>query len=342
MTKPPMISIIIPVRNEAKALPALLTELFQQEYDPELCEILVADGCSTDGTQQIVESCAQSSPVRVSLLSNPAIKSSGGRNAGFAASNGDIILFLDGHCHVPSRTLLADTVRILQSTGAECLCRPQPLIAPQSSATGSAISAVRASTLGHGRDSLIYDLTHSGYVDPSSSGATYTRDALLKVGPYDERFDACEDVELNTRIKLAGMRAYTDPSLAVYYEPRSSVHGLFKQMVRYGRGRIRLAGKHHGTLSVAMLAPLFLLLFALAAAASIFVGGPLRIVMLSLAFLYPAVVLAASIQLGLRGIPRCYWQAPVIYLAIHFGLGCGMLLELVSLRWLAVRSPAKA
>ena len=334
MTKPPFISIVIPVRNEEKVLPGLLAEILNQEYDPSLFEVLVADGQSTDGTQQIVEKVAAAAPCHVRLIDNPGIKSSAGRNAGVAVARGDIILFLDGHCHLPSRTLLADTVNIMQSSGAECLCRPQPLIAPQASATGQAIAAVRASQLGHGRDSLIYDLNYSGYVDPSSSGATYTKQALQAVGPYDERFDACEDVELNTRIRKAGFRAYTHPSLAVYYEPRGSVSGLFRQMVRYGRGRIRLAGKHPDTWSPATLAPMFLLLLAFGLLGSLFLGGAPRDIFLIITAIYLAVVLAASLQLGLRGNSRCFWQAPILYAAIHFGLGWGMLLELVSLRWL--------
>jgi succinoglycan biosynthesis protein ExoA len=334
VTAPPFISIVVPVRNEEKALPELLAEMLNQEYDPNSFEVLVADGRSTDNTRQIVEEVAASNQGRVKLVDNPGIKSSAGRNAGVAAARGDIILFLDGHCHLPSRTLLADTVSILESSGAECLCRPQPLIAPQASATGRAIAAVRASTLGHGRDSLIYDLNYSGYVDPSSSGATYTKQALQAVGPYDERFDACEDVELNTRIRKAGFRAYTHPSLAVYYEPRSTVIGLFRQMVRYGRGRVRLAGKHPDTWSLATLAPMFLFLFGCGLIVSLFTGGIAETLLLSLAAIYLAAVLAASVQLGLRGNPRCFWQGPILYPAIHFGLGWGMLLELLSLRWL--------
>jgi succinoglycan biosynthesis protein ExoA len=337
VTAPPFISIVIPVRNEEKALPGLLAEILNQEYDSNLFEVLVADGQSTDGTREIVERVAASTSGQVRLLENPGVKSSAGRNAGVAAARGDIILFLDGHCHLPSRTLLADTVSMMQSSGAKCLCRPQPLIAPLASATGRAIAAVRASKLGHGRDSLIYDLSYSGYVDPSSSGATYTRQALQAVDPYDERFDACEDVELNTRIRKAGFRAYTHPSLAVYYEPRSTVAGLLRQMVRYGRGRIRLAGKHPDTWSLGTLAPMFLLLFGFGLIVSLFTGGIAEILFLSLAAIYLVAVLAASVQLGLRGHARCYWQGPVLYPAIHFGLGWGMLLELLSLRWLRMK-----
>lgn len=332
MTRTPFISVIIPVRNEEKALPALLKELLQQAYDSGRFEVIVADGRSTDHTRKSVEEIAATSPVRVKLVDNPGVKSSAGRNAGIAAAQGDIILFIDGHCHLPSRTLLADTVKLMEATSAECLCRPQPLLAPEASPTGRAIAAVRASTLGHGCDSLIYDLTYSGFVDPSSSGATYTRRALDAAGSYDENFDACEDVELNTRIRKAGIQAYTHPSLAVYYEPRRTVSGLFRQMVRYGRGRIRLARKHPDTWSAATLAPMFFLLLAVAFLVSLWIGGITRMLFVGAAVVYLVIVGVASVQLGLHGNRRCFWQAPILYAAIHFGLGWGMLLELLRIK----------
>ena len=72
---------------------------------------------------------------------------------------------------------------------------------------------------------------------------------------YDESFDACEDVEFNTRVAEAGYKAYTDPRLSVYYEPRNSFRGLFRQMMRYGIGRVRLARKHPESASMSQWAP---------------------------------------------------------------------------------------
>src|SRR5579875_3776875 len=249
MTDKPTISIVVPVRNEALTLPSLLESLVEQDFPPNAFEIIVADGRSTDATRALVLDFAAKSAVAVSLVDNPGIRSSAGRNAGVAAARGEFIVFIDGHCRIPSRNLLRSTVALFQETRADCLCRPQPLLAPPGSWLGSVVAAARASTLGHGRDSLIYDMTAAGFVDPASSGASYRRSVFSAIGVYDERFDACEDVEFNTRVRKAGMLAYTDPRLAVYYEPRSSLRALLRQMVRYGRGRVRLMTKHPDTVS---------------------------------------------------------------------------------------------
>jgi glycosyltransferase involved in cell wall biosynthesis len=342
MAPRPKISVIIPVRNEAASLPALLKQLVAQDLDSQSFEIIVADGRSHDTTRAVVEKFSAASRVCVRLVDNPGILASAGRNAGVAAAQGDVILFLDGHCYLPYNSLLRDTLQLLDSTHAQCLCRPQPLLAPTSSATGRIIAAVRASTLGHGRDSLIYNMQLSGFVDPASSGATYRREVFVALGPYDERYDACEDVEFNTRVRKAGMQAYSDPRLAVHYEPRPTISGLFKQMMRYGRGRIRLAAKHPETLSLTGLIPLFLLLLGALMLTSLPFHSTVRVILLSGTALYFLAVLAASLQLTREHGVRCLWQGPAAYLAVHLGLGAGMLEEILSFRWIGFRKRSAA
>ena len=251
----PKISVILPVRNEVRSLGRLLDQLLQQTYPADRFEILIADGRSNDGTRELVERKASTAAVAIRVVDNPGIRSGAGRNAGVAAATGEIILFIDGHCEIPSPHLLQDTVNLLEETGADCLCRPQPLIAFSPQGVGRIIADVRASALGHGRDSLIYNMSHSGFVHPASSGATYRRPVFERLGMYDESFDACEDVEFNTRVAAAGYKAYTDPRLSVYYEPRNSFRGLFRQMMRYGIGRVRLARKHPESASLSQWAP---------------------------------------------------------------------------------------
>lgn len=331
------ISIIMPVRNEAKSLPGVLRQLQEQEINPAEVEIIIADGCSEDATVAVAEQAAKSSRLDIRVVPNNAIRSSAGRNAGFRVARGEVIVFLDGHCYLPSKKLLADTLRLIELTGADCLCRPQPLFAPSAAVPGRVIAAARASWLGHGLDSLIYNIELSGFVDPASSGATYRRSALEAIGPYDEQFDACEDVELNVRLRKAGMRAYTHPSLAVYYEPRGTLRGLFAQMLRYGRGRVRLAARHPDTLSPGVIAPAILVPAAAAAAASIFLPGAIKLLLAAPFVLYLIIVVLASIQLTAKNGLSYLFLGPLAYLATHFGLGCGLFAEFFSFRWLKWR-----
>jgi succinoglycan biosynthesis protein ExoA len=329
----PLISVILPVRNEARSLSALLTSLTQQNFPARDFEIIVADGGSTDNTRDLVRQFASHSPMTVKLIDNPGIRSGPGRNAGLHAARGKFILFIDGHCHIPSNDLLRDTASIFEDTHADCLCRPQPLLAPTSSSFGAAVATVRASALGHGRDSLIYDMTVSGFVDPASSGAAYRHSVFTAIGNYDERFDACEDVELNTRVRKSGMKSYTDPRLAVFYEPRTNLLSLFKQMTRYGRGRVRLMLKHPDCASITQIMPAILVAWIAAVALFSVVRVPaltgLLFAFATPVLLYVLAVVVSSVGLVRKSGIRLLFQAPVIYGAIHLGLGVGIWAEVL-------------
>src|SRR5687768_15128787 len=75
----PMISVIVPVRNEGRFIAGTLEQLLAQDYPAERFEVLVADGDSTDDTRAIVTACA-SRHANLRLLDNPKRWSSAGRN----------------------------------------------------------------------------------------------------------------------------------------------------------------------------------------------------------------------------------------------------------------------
>jgi succinoglycan biosynthesis protein ExoA len=243
--------VVLPILNESRDIGRLLGELLEQESVPGGFEVLVADGGSTDDTRAIVgrirdrtaHSGAGAPPIR--LLDNPRRLSSAGRNVGAAAATGEFVLFLDGHCALSRNDYLRRLVEIFEQTGADCLSRPQFLNQLKAGAWATAIANARHSWLGHSPGSDIYGCK-PGETDPRSAGAAYRRERWAELGGYDERFDACEDVEFNHRIAEAGLLSHGHPDLVVYYRPRGSVRGLYRQMFRYGRGRARLMGKHPG------------------------------------------------------------------------------------------------
>src|SRR5260370_23779886 len=77
--RPPFISVIVPIRNEAAFIEKTLSQLVNQDYDPDRFEILVADGRSTDETPSLVRQIA-SHHSQVRLLINRQRLSSAGRN----------------------------------------------------------------------------------------------------------------------------------------------------------------------------------------------------------------------------------------------------------------------
>ncbi len=336
----PFLSVVMPVRNEEACIGTILDSLLQQDYNPERFEILVCDGLSSDRTPQIVAQYEAKTAGRVRLVANPARLSSAGRNCGVRASRGDIVIFVDGHCSIPSKAMLSNVAGVYSSTVADVLCRPQPLSANLTSAVQKAICQARSSTIGHGRDSTIFSLTQRAYIAPDSSGAIYRREVFDRVGFYDESFDACEDVEFNVRCREAGMLAYTSPGITVEYEARRSLGGLWKQMMRYGRGRVRLYRKHPESFSIAALAPaLFLLLLASSLALSVVSPYSLGFAAVLLAS-YAIAIMVSSIPAALKHGPRIGVLTMLSFVCIHFGLGFGFLREIVKPHVSAVAHPS--
>ena len=323
MQELPLVSVVVPVRNEEKFISRTLTQIVEQDYPRDKLEILVVDGMSEDGTEEIVKEIAKQYQF-VKLLENPQRLSSSGRNIGVRNSKGDILIFIDGHCYIPSGLFLRGMVDIFEKTQAFCLCRPAPPNPPDISSFQSAVALARNSFLGHGLDSTIYT-QKEGWVDPVSSGAIYKREIFEKVGCFDESFDACEDVEFNFRIREAGLRGYTSPELTILYYPRDNLRGLFRQMWRYGQGRLKFMRKHKNAISLGQLIPsIFIALLPF-----LFVVGLFKMYFIDVFFLLLCCYVLAVFYFSLRLSTEHGWKyilhLPWIYFVIHFGLGLGFI-----------------
>jgi succinoglycan biosynthesis protein ExoA len=205
--------------------------------------------------------------------------------------------------------------------------RPQPLKCDDPTPFQSAVAAARTSWLGHNPDSDIYS-SEARFVPADNVAVAYRRDVFDLMGEFDETFDACEDVEFNTRVRRAGLTCYFTPAVAVEYEPRGTLGGLFYQMARYGRGRARLARKCPATITgPSLVPPAWLVALVLGGFAAV-AWWPLGLAALDSLAVYLFVVLAESVRLGRTGAPA--WRLPMVFAAIHVGFGWGYLRELAA------------
>ena len=334
------VSVVLPVLNEAADLPRLLDQLNAQLTPPGGFEVLVVDGGSTDGTRELVLARSREWPL-LRLIDNPGRRSSPARNLGARAARGEVVLFVDGHCSIPRSDYLLRLVTIFSESGAACLCRPQPLTGlAESRPWARAIAIARHSPLGHHPDSDIYG-TEPRVTQPHSAGAAYRREIFERVGGFDERFDACEDVEFNHRVDQAGFRAYVHPDLAVDYRPRESLTAFFRQMFRYGRGRGRLGVRHPELMPRALVlasvlgAGTLLLLF--------FTGGRRGLVLFLTAVIAWMLICLAEGQR--QGALKDGFRAGVALAVVHVGLTLGFwrgLLDFKRFRGTAVSGPGLA
>lgn len=92
------ISVVIPVFNESETIPSALESL---SAFPELCEIIIVDGGSSDGTREFLES---SLPVLARLVNS--VRGRGNQlNAGSRTAAGDVLLFLHADTRLPRNAI---------------------------------------------------------------------------------------------------------------------------------------------------------------------------------------------------------------------------------------------
>jgi len=323
----PFISIVVPIRNEEDFIAATIAELQTQKYPDDRVEILVCDGLSDDRTREIVSAIAEADS-RVKLLDNPKRRSSAGRNVGFQSARGDIAIVIDGHVKIGHTDLLANLARCAVESGADCFGRPQPLIPSEPGGWAEAIAHGRASKLGHSPASFIHS-GHEGFAPAASMGAAYRRHVFEKIGYVDETFDACEDLDFNTRVDEAGLRCFTSPSLTVYYYARQSIRGLFWQMYRYGFGRYKYLRKHPTTLSPYQLAPALLVLNVLLIPVWALIAPLLMWVGIAATAFYGLVSSLVAFSLARQTTWKHLARYLVIFPTIHSGIGVGWLMSLL-------------
>jgi succinoglycan biosynthesis protein ExoA len=322
------VSVVVPVRNEAACIRRTLLGLASQEFPSREYEILVIDGASDDGTPAIVAECLLFIP-NLHLLDNPKRLASAGRNIGVRNARGDFVVIVDGHCQVRDPYYLTRLVEAFETSGADTLGRPQPLRADKPTSFQRAVAAARTSWLGHNPDSHIYS-DQAGFVAPDNVAVAYRREVFDRVGLFDESFDACEDVEFNTRVHRAGLTCYFTPAIAVEYQPRATFRGLVYQMMRYGRGRARLGRKHPATISVpSLVTPIWLLWLIVGGLVGMF-WTPAAVAVLSTAAAYLLVVLTESMRVWWTTPRVSLWRLPPVFAAIHLGFGWGYLRETVA------------
>lgn len=317
----PFVSIVLPIRNERASIEGCLASIAAQEYPPELMELLVVDGMSTDGTRQIVKKVLNGkSSLSGRLLDNPKLVVPAGLNVGILAARGSAIVRVDGH------TILApDYVRqgidVLMKTGAKNV---GGLMTPVGEGlVGEAIALAHNLRFGLGGGSF-HLATEETDADTVYMGI-FRREVFDRVGLFDEDLIRNQDIELNGRIRSGGGRVVLSPRVRSIYHCRSSLGALWKQNYANGKWLLRTWLKNHRALSVRHFVPLgFVLALGLAVLACLlWPGGWPALVLLVGA--YALCSLAASIRAASEHGWRYAAILPAVFATLHVSYGAGSL-----------------
>jgi succinoglycan biosynthesis protein ExoA len=318
----PPVSVVMPVRNEARDLLESVEQILGQEYGGEL-EVVLAVAPSTDGTERIADELAAADP-RVRVVANPVGRTPAGLNAAIAAARHDVIVRVDGH-GILTPGYVTRAVQLLESTGAANV--GGVMLAVGQSGFEQAVAHAYRSRVGLG-SAQFHVGGEEGPADSLYLGV-FRREVLEGLGGFDEHFHRAQDWELNHRIRSSGGVVWFSPDLGVTYRPRSSWVDLVQQFFHTGRWRREVIRRHPETVSPRYLAPPTVTAAVLVGTVAGVAGAVTATPWLRWGWLaplgYAAGVTVAS-QLGTRELS---WRArawlPAVLATIHLGWGSGFL-----------------
>ncbi len=220
------ISVICPVLNEKKLIKDVVETLLLMP--PIEKQIIYIDGGSIDGTYEYIEKVAKTDS-KIELLKNEHRYVSYALNLAIPKCNGEIIVRVDAHSQYAKDYLLkilstfhhVDTDIVGGPTRTRFLTQSQ-----------EAIAHVISHKFGIG-GSKVHDKEYEGYTDSVTFGA-WKHDVFNRIGLFDERLIRNQDDEFHYRALNLGLKIYQNPEIKVWYYPRETFSGLFKQYFQYG------------------------------------------------------------------------------------------------------------
>lgn len=114
-----MLSIIIPVLNEAATITNLLTHLVENNSEENESEIILVDGGSSDGTRAVIKHFAHLNAANVKLISSEKGRAKQ-MNAGATNATGTILYFLHADSYPPKNFDLYILSEIKKGNPAGC------------------------------------------------------------------------------------------------------------------------------------------------------------------------------------------------------------------------------
>ncbi len=240
------ISVVVPTRDRPEELAACLESLAALREQP--LEIIVVDNSpgASPATRQVVASFE-----KVRYVAEPRRGSSAARNAGVAASRGELIAFVDDDetVHPDWLAWLAGGFRDPRVGLVTGLVLPAELATEAQQIFEQRYSFARG-YVARTFDADLYRATRSRGVPVweigGSGNMAIRRDVFERLEGFDERLGAgraggCEELELFYRALAAGWSCRYEPRAVTHHRHRRDMASLKRQLRAYMRGHVAAA-----------------------------------------------------------------------------------------------------
>jgi succinoglycan biosynthesis protein ExoA len=332
------VSVVVPCRNEAVRIAALLDAIRSQETP--VLEIVVVDTGSTDGTVDIV-GCYQrrhsDPPLR--CLSHPGAGIAEAVNSGIEAAQGEIIVRLDGHSR-PTADYVGRALVALRETGAAVVGGVWDIAPGGLTRVAEGIALAVAHPIGAGNAAYrtTRTITTGGgrtEVDTVPFGC-FRKTTWEALGGFDERLLTNEDYEFNYRARASGSSVVLDADIRCTYFARGALTELASQYFRYGWWKAQMLKRHPRSLRWRQALPGALVPGFLCLAVAGLVWPVSMLLLGGLALAYGAVLSVSAVQVagGRQHRWGLVWPLVAAFATVHVSWSTGFATNIVSLgRW---------
>jgi len=222
----PLVSIIMPAYNNEDTIERSLLSLVNQTY-PKKEIIIVYDEGTSDNTKQVLMNFSKEFPKLIRVISTEHVGRSKARNLGCKNARGEIFFFADAD-DIYNEDYLEKAVKCLLSnsnfggvtvTGAS--------LKLESTFVTNCIEVY---------SKITRKLTDEGKITPEWAWV-YRREAVERVGGFDERLNQAEDKDLYLRVKEAGYSFGFVKGINWWHTRRGSLASYLKKCYAAGKRR---------------------------------------------------------------------------------------------------------
>lgn len=215
----PRYSFLIPAHNEGEGIARCVASVRRFAPTDGAHEIIVVNNRSTDDTG------ARAAEAGARVLPSTATTIAAVRNEGVAAASGEVLVFLDGDCHLTGAWQQTVPEALDAVRAGHCVCAGAQVYPPREPRTLLWEHWFRPFALQP-------DASHIG-----SAHLICTREGFDAIGGFDARLETGEDYDFCARMLAAGGRLINDPRLVVEHHGFPATIGAFMRRERWhGRG----------------------------------------------------------------------------------------------------------
>jgi succinoglycan biosynthesis protein ExoA len=330
----PLVTVVMPVRNEAFFVSKSLGAVLSQDYPPELLEVIVVDGISIDGTQNAVKD-AMKCHRNLKFVKNPGGIVPTAMNIGIKRAMGEFIVRVDGHT-VIEPDYVRQCIAALRRTGADNV--GGRMDAKGIGTTAEAISAATSSRFGVGTSRFHYS-TSEQWAETVYMGA-WPRSIFDKVGFFDEEMVRNQDDELNYRILDQGGKILLCPDIRSVYYNRDSFRTLWRQYFQYGLWKVRVMQKHPWQMRWRHFVPSLLVCSLVVSGGFAFLWRQSLSLFLLIVLSYALGISVATALISRKISLKATAIAPLAFVVMHTSYGSGFVMGLTRF-WKRLKLPAR-